>query len=153
MQTGATATDRCGRFKLDKGRNFTGNSYFPISCRHYSLWHMDMWEKSCLVFVILYLRDLLILECFFGQQHHMQSSSKGTTTAGNTPPGHRHFAMAPVLLPTSVPWGKETCSNLCPGLAGCHWQVRSGHQNFWVAVAPLAYCVSLLSHHFYIPHL
>lgn len=48
MQTGATATDQCGRFKLDKGRNFIGDSYFPMSCHHYSLWHMDMWEKSWL---------------------------------------------------------------------------------------------------------
>lgn len=40
------------------------------------------------------------------------------------------------LLLTLVPWWEDTCSNLCPGLGGCHWQVRSSHQNFWAALPP-----------------
>lgn len=40
------------------------------------------------------------------------------------------------LLLASVPWCEETCSNLYPGLVGCHWQVRSSHQNFRIALHP-----------------
>lgn len=130
--------------------------YFPSSYHHYSLWHMEMWEKSQYAVLRSFTSGI---RRFWGVSLLSNTISKAAAVAvaltptGNTSPGHRHFAMVPVLLLASVPWCEETCSNLWPGLVGCHWQVRLGHQNFWIALAPLAYCVSLLSHHFYIPHL
>lgn len=71
----------CGRLKPDNRRNFTENiAYFPSSYCHSSLWQMETWENSwCAVWDPL-LKGFIDFGCFFAQQHHKQSSSRGCST-------------------------------------------------------------------------
>lgn len=117
--------------------------YFLSNYHHYSLWHMEMWEKSQGAVWDPLLQEFIDFGCFFADQRHNQSSSSGSSTYH-----HRQYTFWPWAL------GNGSCSftGIClqvwrdllwpvpeAGWMPLAGQVRSGHQNFWVAVAPLAF--------------